>query len=297
MAFRLKPGRSARKQFARIIRKELERAADEMQQATHQIDAVHNARKRVKKIRAILHLLRSSLGHAYRTYNGQLRTVAHQLSAPRDADAALEIMRAVHIHYPRLVTRALFNTVRQGLTPKQRGAARRFNPTRVQRELRHAAKALPRRIRRAANPPTIEAGITQGYSRARRGMGDVKATPEDVCFHAWRRRVKDHWYQMRLLETVHPPVRLRIRRLKQLEQWLGDDHNLGTATSDSAGRTLGLRRRAQYRDPAGLRGEVPGDVAETRPEAGRAFIQDQTSRCSNTRSRGALIGRTLCAYP
>jgi CHAD domain-containing protein len=226
MAFRLKTGRSPRKQFARIVRKELERAADEMQQATHQIDAVHSARKRVKKIRAILHLLRSSLGPAYRTYNGQLRTVAHQLSAPRDADAALETMRAVHAHYPRLVTRALFNTVRQGLTPKHRGAARRLNPTRLQRELRHAAKALPRRVRRAANPPTIEAGITQGYSRARRAMGDVKATPEDVCFHAWRRRVKDHWYQVRLLEAVHPRVRLRIRRLKQLEQWLGNDHNL-----------------------------------------------------------------------
>jgi CHAD domain-containing protein len=226
MAFRLKPKRSVNQQLARIVRKELQRAADEMNVARRQADAVYDARKRVKKIRAILRLLRSSLGSAYPTCNKQLRTVAHQLSAPRDADAAVEILRAIHNRYPRLITAAIFKAIRRGLAPKQRGAASRLHATRMQRELRHAAKTLPRRVRRAANPAAVRAGIRQGYSRARRALCDVKATPEDVGFHAWRRRVKDHWYHMRLLEAVHPHVRMRIQRLKKLEHWLGDDHNL-----------------------------------------------------------------------
>ena len=50
--------------------------------------------------------------------------------------------------------------------------------------------------------------------------------PEDAQFHTWRRRVKDHWYHMRLLDGFNPHSQIRMRRLKQLETWLGDDHDL-----------------------------------------------------------------------
>jgi CHAD domain-containing protein len=226
MAYRLKPEGSPGKQLARIVRKEFERAVNEMHGAQDEVEAVYEARKRIKKIRAILRLLRDPLGTNYRTYNGELRTVAHQLSAPRDAEAAIEIMRAVHTHYPKLVTTVIFEAVRRGLTPKVRGAASRLRSTRVRQELRQAAKALPRRIRRAADPAAIRAGIAQGYARARRALRCVTVSPEDVGFHTWRRRVKDHWYHVRLLEAVLPPVKVRVRRLKRLERWLGDDHNL-----------------------------------------------------------------------
>jgi hypothetical protein len=38
--------------------------------------------------------------------------------------------------------------------------------------------------------------------------------------------VKDHWYQMRLVEGLDGKAHGRVRRLKQLQEWLGDDHNL-----------------------------------------------------------------------
>lgn len=60
IAFRLKPNRSPAPQFARIVRKELMRAADEMDtaKANHQAEDIHSARKRVKEVRAILRLPR-----------------------------------------------------------------------------------------------------------------------------------------------------------------------------------------------------------------------------------------------
>jgi len=246
MAYRLEPEGSPGKQLARIVRTELRRAADDMNVARRQVDAVHDARKRVKKIRAILRLLRNSLGSAYRTYNKELRTIAHQLSASRDADAALEILKSTQTHYPKQVTRAIFATVRRGLTPEQRGAASRVHATRVRRALRHAATTLPRRVQRAAGPAAVRAGIRLGYSRARRALRDVKATPEDVGFHAWRRRVKDHWYHMRLVEAGHPRLRMRSQRLKTLEHWLGDDHNLVLlrTTLQEARPTFGDQRAA-----------------------------------------------------
>jgi len=72
----------------------------------------------------------------------------------------------------------------------------------------------------------MRAGIRRGYQRARKAMAQVQAHPEDVLFHAWRRRVKDHWYHVRLLDGLNRRADTRARRLHRLETWLGDDHNL-----------------------------------------------------------------------
>ncbi|MBV9499846.1 MAG: CHAD domain-containing protein, partial [Acidobacteriaceae bacterium] len=46
-------------------------------------------------------------------------------------------------------------------------------------------------------------------------------------YHYFRRRVKDHWYHVRLLESVWTEVmQAHEASLKKLETWLGDDHNL-----------------------------------------------------------------------
>jgi CHAD domain-containing protein len=226
MAYRLKAGHSAGKQLARIVRKEFEHAVGEMGDAEGRTEAVHDVRKRVKKIRAVLRLLRSPLGRDYRIHSRRLRTVAHRLSALRDADAAIEVMASVRRHYPALVTRTMFDAVRRGLTPRERGAVSRLRPTQIRRELRRSVAAVSRSVRRAADAAAIDAGLARGYSRARQALRCVKRAPEDLGFHAWRRRVKDHWYHLRLVEAVHPAARARVRLLQRLEKWLGDDHNL-----------------------------------------------------------------------
>ncbi len=68
--------------------------------------------------------------------------------------------------------------------------------------------------------------IVWSYERARCALRRVVIEPGDADFHRWRRRVKDHWYQLRLLEAIHPALSLRIRGLKRLESLLGSDHNL-----------------------------------------------------------------------
>jgi CHAD domain-containing protein len=230
MAYRLRPGKQARKQLSRIVAKELGRVADALRRSPPPDEAVHDARKRVKKIRAILRLLRSSLGTDYRRHNDRLRAVAHQLSAIRDADALIEMMNHVRRHYPTIVTPAVFAAVRQGLRSKKRGTKARSHSDRrwprLLREVKRSARALPPRIRETTRVAAIRRGLLRGYRDARDTMRAVQADPADLAFHAWRRRVKDHWYHIRLLDSVQPSTRARARQLKRLETWLGDDHNL-----------------------------------------------------------------------
>src|ERR1700722_922264 len=114
MAYRLKPGKNLGHELSRIIGKELDRAVVAAT-APHDATAVHEIRKHIKKLRAVLHLLQRSLGSDYRRHNRRLRTIGHQLSNVRDGEAAFEVLRAMRSHDPRLLTRATVKAVRRGL--------------------------------------------------------------------------------------------------------------------------------------------------------------------------------------
>jgi CHAD domain-containing protein len=232
VAYEFKGRKAVGTQLARVVAREFDSALEEVggSQIVDRTEAVHEARKRVKKIRAVVHLLRRDLGKDYRILNRQLRTIAHQLSSLRDVDAAVEMMQSVRDRYPRLVTPSIFAAVQRGLLARKRGTVEHLHPDhllpRVARELRRLAKAMPRRIRRVGGYTSVRAGMLRAYRRARNAMAGVNANPDDMRFHRWRRRVKDHWYDVRLFEGLNAHAEARARGLKRLEAWLGEDHNL-----------------------------------------------------------------------
>jgi CHAD domain-containing protein len=232
VAYELKGRTAVARQLARVVATEFDKALEEVggSQIEDRTEAVHEARKRVKKIRAVVRLLERDLGNDHRILNRQLRTIAHQLSSLRDVDAAVEMMESVRDRYPSLVTPPIFAAVQRGLLARKRGTVEHLHPDhllpRVARELRRLAMAMPRRIRRVGGHASVRAGMLRAYRRARNAMASVNANPEDVRFHLWRRRVKDHWYHVRLFEGLNAHADARARGLKRLEAWLGDDHNL-----------------------------------------------------------------------
>jgi len=232
MSFQLKRGKPVARELSRIVAKELETAIDQLgrRQSVDRAEAVHEARKSVKKTRAILRLLKQNPGDDYGVLGGRLRSMAHQLSSLRDLDASAEMMNALRDHYPRIVTRSMSRAVQRGLLTRTRATMARVDPDRllprVAREIKRSRTRVERQVRRGTQASAIRTGVRRGYRRARKAMACVRTHPENPPFHTWRRRVKDHWYHMRLLEGRTGRAQVRIRRLKQLETWLGDDHNL-----------------------------------------------------------------------
>jgi CHAD domain-containing protein len=230
--YRLTRRRPLAKELARVVAKEFEHALDHVTaDGARRVEAVHEARKSVKKIRAVLRLLRKDLGETSRVQNRQLRAIARQLAPLRDVDATLEIMESLRAYYPHLVTSSIFAEVHRALVIWKRRTLTRLDPDRLlgraARDLRRTALATTQLIRqRVSGYASIRAGMTRGYRRARKAMARAQDHPDDSVFHTWRRQVKDHWYHMRLLEGLNPTARVRARRLKRLETWLGDDHNL-----------------------------------------------------------------------
>jgi CHAD domain-containing protein len=195
---------------------------------TMSVDDVHEVRKHVKKVRAVLRMLEPTLGKRYDSLSSGLRSASRRLSPLRDADASLETLEKLRARYPRVLTAAVVRSVERALKiDKQRAQSRvpRLLPG-VVRALKRSTGTVPASIKKAAGEDAMRAGVRRAYRRARRAMELANGQGDDEGAHRWRRRVKEHWYHMRLLRGVNGRVSTRVRGLKQLETWLGDHHNL-----------------------------------------------------------------------
>jgi CHAD domain-containing protein len=228
MSYRLEHRRSIGQELQRLVRKELRAAIARLEETPPDEASVHEARKSVKKVRAIVKLLRAPLGAHYSTENERLRAVARRLSRLRDADASLETLDALYARYPTVLGAGAKRRMQRGLQNRKRDVRRRtgalVGPAIV--ELRRARKTLPARIASTCTFSKVRAGVARGYERARAAGAHLSIDSDAVAFHRWRRRVKDHWYHVRLFAGRHSTPRARSLSLRRLESDLGDGHNV-----------------------------------------------------------------------
>src|SRR5262245_50064584 len=96
MTFRLKTDDSAADGVHRIVKGQFRAALESLAARKPSEPAVHEARKRVKRIRAIVRLLRDELESGGARDEKHLRAAAHALSDLRDADATVETLKSLH---------------------------------------------------------------------------------------------------------------------------------------------------------------------------------------------------------
>ena len=228
MAFRLDKDESVRKGVRRVLRQQLEAAAVELAAPAAADEAVHDARKRIKKSRAVLQLIRSDRRGVRARDRKRLRRSAHLLSQLRDASAVVDTARGVCADdHRRLVARACA-LVRDRLSTERRRVRSRASH---QATLRRAARLL-RSVRRSADPrlphprATIAAGLGRSYKRARRGLRRARDRRQPSDFHEWRKRLKALMYHLRLIQDRVPRAGQRAARLKAIVDRLGEEHDL-----------------------------------------------------------------------
>lgn len=231
MAFRLRPDESVTHGFRRLARKELDAARDRLRAARpSRAEAIHESRKSVKKVRAILQLIEDDDGSGLGRSEKRLRSVNRMLSGLRDADVMLETLAKLRSRHPRLFSPHTFASVRRRLAGEQRVAARTAGR-------KDAWKTVDRRlgvVRRDARRWTPDhsgsgaliRGILAVHQRGREAMKRARRQQRAEDFHAWRKAMKALWYALRLVERSDAQIRRDVRALHRAEILLGDDHNL-----------------------------------------------------------------------
>ncbi|MBA2240981.1 MAG: CHAD domain-containing protein [Solirubrobacterales bacterium] len=85
---------------------------------------------------------------------------------------------------------------------------------------------------------TVSAGLERSYGRGREALGQVRETPDDdATVHEWRKRVKDLWYQLRLLrDSWEGVIAATVDELDRLSDLLGEHHDLAVLAEDVEAR-------------------------------------------------------------
>ena len=233
MAFRLKKGAPVATEVRRIVLRQLEVAISELHTVgdPQSDEAVHDARRRVKKIRAIIRLVRPVLDKAYRSVDDDLRTVAHMLAPVADGRGIIETLDELARRYgkalpPRTIEAARKGVIRHGARADREAAERGVLEV-AAGTLRSERKRIKHWHMSAQGFRAIGPGLEESYRRARRMMIVAWSRPKPSHFHTWRRYVKDHWFHVRLLEgrCGYHLVGYE-RRIEALDGVLGEYHNV-----------------------------------------------------------------------
>jgi CHAD domain-containing protein len=228
MSFRLKPDETVRRGLKRIVRKQLRRGHQCLQRGGD--DRVHEARKSVKKVRALVRLLELADAKAIGRDARRLRAAGRVLSRRRDADAVLATLDRVRSHFPKHLPEHVAARIRRELIQTRADIARETgNKRRVVRAAR-ALETVRKSIRTWDVPKLDPLDLTnlleKSYRAARKAMFKARKTTHAPDVHRWRKRVKTLWYQLRLLEGQAPKLRTVLQRFDRLETVLGEHHDL-----------------------------------------------------------------------
>ena len=230
-SFRFNPGAPVPDEVRRVARGRIDHALDELlgKSDSTREEAVHEARKDMKKLRALLRLVRGELGdRVHRAENACFRDVARELSGVRDADVMLATLGDLEERYGDLP-----------------GAASRLRPALVAHRFRMStasltpasktvAETLGEARERVADWPlesdgfeTFEEGLWRIYRQGRRDFRAAHKLASPERMHEWRKRAKDLWYQLQLLQDSWKTVMSALAdEAHELSDRLGDEHDL-----------------------------------------------------------------------
>jgi CHAD domain-containing protein len=232
--FALRPGVSFRKDVARIVRRQLDKALRDLCRLGATADeAIHDVRKRFKRVRAVLRLIRGELGdRLYREENKTLRDAAAAFSEVRNSRVLVDAVEKLR-HRESDVPTAAFDALERFLKARQSDIHDRLaRNVEAMDELREAIEhgrsraadwPLPRDGRRV-----LRRGLRRTFKHGARALDDAEKARTSEHLHQCRKQIKYLYHQVQMLERVASPSVTKLEeQLHELEQKLGDDHDLG----------------------------------------------------------------------
>jgi CHAD domain-containing protein len=229
MPFRFKRKESVTKAARRLCCERLDDALELLQRGDRD-EAVHDVRREIKKLRAILRLVRPGIGEtAYDKATKTLREAANRLDTMRDAQVRLtaleELARRSNGQIPRHSLPKIQNALRQNCRQEEQKLGATLGP--VKDILSDARQQLADLKVKPNSWKAVGPGLKRIYRRGRKALELAEREPSPEHFHEWRKRVKDLANQLRLVCPARPrKLKARTEKLDRLGDILGDDHDL-----------------------------------------------------------------------
>jgi CHAD domain-containing protein len=232
-AYRLLAGEPVAAGIKRVLTAQVDDAIAQLrgETGTDPAEAIHEARKDMKKIRSALRLVRHEIGDdVWRRENDHYREAARTLSSFRDAEILVEALDGLAERFGP-TARDRFDPLRQQLEEENRAA---HDDGSVPQAMAGAAAQLATGRARIELLPLegdgwelISPGLHRTYRRGRKRLRTVEEEASVTNLHELRKRVKDLWYQLRLIRDADKHMLEPLaNHAHDLSDHLGDDHDL-----------------------------------------------------------------------
>ena len=232
MNYKLEDGLSVKKNIVSVAEAEVNACIYSLDQLPLH-EAIHDIRKRLKKLRALARLFRDEMGEdEYNKINIFYRDLGRELAPIRDLTAHLETIEIIRTRYGNHLYVSFFNSLNKKISQerdvlKNELEEKNFFSEYLPEQLEHAKKKLAIWPVEKDDIKIILPSINRVYDRGRTAMKDAKKEPSKEIFHEWRKRVKYLWYQLRLLEDLWPDlIGTWQDETHELADYLGNDHDL-----------------------------------------------------------------------
>lgn len=223
MAFAFHRDESFAHAIQRLARHRLDAAIARLEETPRTDAAVHEARKSLKKARALTRLADEGLRHA-RRFDRRLGAVARALGRSRDAAVLLEVHRELRHALGRVESDRLEQALLREREEAEAGLVT-ASPSLLAalRDLRTDIADAPVRGGWSGGWRGIEAA----YRRAAAAHRRAERSRDAKDLHRWRRRAKDQWYHLRLLLGAWPAGLTPLAgEVEAVCEALGTDHDL-----------------------------------------------------------------------
>jgi CHAD domain-containing protein len=204
-------------------------------------EAIHDARKALKRARAALRLLQDGMSKAtYQLENLELRDAGRLLSPFRDAKSLIDAFNALHDRYRDKLQDTELASLRKILHTNLIKARRHFSraPTELENYIRLLRGCTARAAKEdfaSINSKAINTGLGRIYRKGCNARAEAEAVRTPEAFHEWRKQVK---YLLNATDALHLSRKghaaKHLKWTDHLADCLGYDHDLAMLSQETA---------------------------------------------------------------
>ena len=240
MAFQIKAKESVHDGILRNVRHQIEKVLGYLDAKTKsrkqdawENEAIFEARKSFKKVRAALRLVREDLGEdMYHEENYCFRDAARPLTEVRDAHVLVETFGKLTEKSTDQTNSAEYAKVHGTLFTNLKEVTQRvIREDKVFTALKEfATRALVRLSNWTFDRDgwiAVESGIKRVYKEGHRALSRATENPSVENLHEWRKQAKYLWHQLQLLDPIWSVSEKELGdQFHKLTRLLGEDHDL-----------------------------------------------------------------------
>jgi CHAD domain-containing protein len=224
MGYHIEKGESLATAFGRIAAEEIDLAMAQSRRL-HRGEAVHNARKALKRLRALLRSLRVAFPKKlFRAENRHIAATCRRISPLRDVHVQLRTLGKL-----KAAASPAGDHIRRQLLRQQSSFIRRIPGLRktVRALLEVSRQSLASWPLRKATAEDLASGLKRIYKQGREAFKTARKSPTPGHLHAWRKKTKSLGYGLEMIKNLGSGELSKMIRCSDiLTEALGDDQDL-----------------------------------------------------------------------